>query len=90
MAKDKAKALTSAVVSSQDVEGVAVYDGQGRKVGTVDHLMIERASGRVLAVMISGSGFLGLGHTHFRVPWEALHYSTKRNAFETEGTPDPA
>jgi len=36
-------------VSSEDVEGVTVYDAAGRKIGEVDHLVIEKTSGKVLA-----------------------------------------
>src|ERR1700730_17538340 len=75
-----------AVISSEDVEGVSVHDANGKKVGKVDHLMIEKVSGHVTHVVISGQGFLGLGHNHYRLPWNVLKYSTHRNAFEIDVT----
>ena len=75
-----------AVISSEDVEGVSVYDAAGKKIGKVDHLMIEKVSGHVTNVVISGQGFLGLGHNHYRLPWNVLKYSTSRNAFEIDIT----
>ena len=88
MATANTSEIKPSVVSSQDVEGVAVYDGRGKKIGTVDHLVIERLSGCVLDVVIAGTGFLGLGHAHSRVPWSALTYSPKLAGYQTEATPN--
>ena len=32
------------LISSREVEGAAVYGADGRKVGSIDHLVIERVS----------------------------------------------
>ena len=90
MASTQSSEIKQPVISSQDVEGVAVYDGQGKKLGTVDHLVIERLSGRVLDVVISGAGFLGLGHAHSHLPWSALRYNPRLAGYETEAIPQPA
>jgi sporulation protein YlmC with PRC-barrel domain len=42
-----------AVISSEDVEGVGVYDANKKKIGKVDHLMIEKISGQVTHVVIT-------------------------------------
>jgi sporulation protein YlmC with PRC-barrel domain len=74
------------LISSEDVEGVNVYDMQGKKIGEVDHLMLDKISGRVTYAVMSFGGFLGLGHSHYPVPWGALKYNTKLNGFETSIT----
>jgi PRC-barrel domain len=74
------------LISSEDVEGVNVYDMQGKKIGEVDHLMIDKISGRVIYAVMSFGGFLGLGHSHYPLPWGALKYNTKLNGFETSVT----
>ena len=71
------------LISSEDVEGVNVYDMQGKKIGEIDHLMIDKISGRVTYAVMSFGGFLGLGHSHYPVPWGALKYSTKLSGYET-------
>jgi hypothetical protein len=48
-----------------------VYGVGDTKVGKIDHLMIDKFSGKTYAVMSFG-GFLGLGHSHYPVPWAAL------------------
>jgi sporulation protein YlmC with PRC-barrel domain len=61
-------------VSRSGCGGVAVYDGVGRKIGQVDHLVIEKTTGKVLGVVVNVSGFVGLCHSHREIPWSELHY----------------
>ena len=51
----------SETISTADVEGVAVYDRQGRKLGKINHLMIDKTSGQGRSVVLVIKGFLGLG-----------------------------
>ncbi len=74
------------LVSSKDVNGTDVYGSDGSNIGTIDHLMIDKQSGKVAyAVMVFG-GFLGLGEEHYYVPWAKLRYDTTKNGFVTEIT----
>src|SRR5580765_2208184 len=74
------------LISSEDVEGTNVYDMKGTKIGDVDHLMIDKVSGRVRYAVMSFGGFLGLGHSHYPVPWGALKYDTSLGGFRTNIT----
>lgn len=74
------------LVSSEDVEDLSVYDRGGTSVGSVDHLMIDKRSGQVRFAVISFGGFLGLGESHFPVPWEALSYDPTVRGFRTDVT----
>jgi hypothetical protein len=71
------------LISSEDVEGTDVYDLKGTKIGEIDHLMIDKVSGRVTYAVMSFGGFLGLGHSHYPVPWGALKYDTNLNGYVT-------
>ena len=71
------------LISSEDVEGTDVYGVDGKKVGDIDHLMIDKVSGRVTYAVISFGGFLGLGHSHYPVPWAALKYDPKLGGYIT-------
>jgi len=71
------------LVSSEDVEGTEVYDAAGTNIGEIDHLMIDKTSGRVAYAVMSFGGFLGLGHSHYPVPWGALKYDTSLSGFRT-------
>jgi sporulation protein YlmC with PRC-barrel domain len=73
-----------ALISSEDVQGTEVYDLSGNHIGEIDHLMIDKLSGRVPYAVMSFGGFLGLGHSHYPVPWAKLTYDTKLNGFRMD------
>jgi hypothetical protein len=74
------------VIESDRVEGTAVFDPQGRRIGTIKRLLIEKVSGRVTYVDVTFGGFLGLGVHHHTVPWEKLTYDTGLQGYHTEVT----
>lgn len=74
------------LVSSSDVNGTEVYSRNGDHIGTIDHLMIDKQSGRVGYAVMTFGGFLGLGEDAYHVPWSALSYDTGLNGFVTDIT----
>ena len=74
------------LISSEDVHGTEVYGADRKHIGEVDHLMIDKESGRVAYVVISFGGFMGLGHSHYPIPWGALTYDTQLGGFRTNIT----
>ena len=74
------------LISSEQVEGTDVFDRNGDKVGKIDHLMIDKKTGHVTYAVMSFGGFIGLGHSHYPLPWGAIKYNTKLNGFETSVT----
>jgi hypothetical protein len=71
------------LISSEDVEGTNVYGAGDAKVGEIDHLMIDKFSGKVTYAVMSFGGFLGLGHSHYPVPWAALKYDPAIGGYRT-------
>lgn len=69
------------LVSSEDVEGTTVFDRLGNELGEIDHLMIDKVSGRVRYAVMSFGGFLGLGHSHYPLPWNSLSYDNEREGY---------
>src|SRR5690349_16083508 len=47
------------VIESDRVEGTAVFDPEGNRVGTIKRLIIEKVSGRVIYVDVTFGGFIG-------------------------------
>ena len=72
---------TTNLISSSKVDGTAVYATDGDKIGTVDHLMIGKRSGRVEYAVMSFGGFLGMGEDYHPLPWDALDYDTNRGGY---------
>jgi hypothetical protein len=71
------------LISSEDVQGTEVYGAGDEAVGEIDHLLIEKVSGRVAYAVMSFGGFLGLAHSHYPIPWSALKYDTALGGYRT-------
>jgi sporulation protein YlmC with PRC-barrel domain len=62
------------LIESNHIEGTAVYDAKGDRVGTIKRLVIEKVSGHVVYAVTEFGGFLGLGSEIHTIPWDQLHY----------------
>jgi sporulation protein YlmC with PRC-barrel domain len=71
----------SDVISSDKVEGTAVYDLRGDKLGSIDDLMIDKISGQVRYAVLEFGGFLGVGTDRYPIPWRVLNYSTDKGGY---------
>lgn len=71
------------LISTGDVEGTTVHDMRGRQIGAIDHLMIDKASGRVSYAVMNFGGFLGMGQGHHPLPWSALKYDPSVGGYVT-------
>lgn len=76
----------SALISSSDVTGTKVYSPSGDHVGDIDHLMIDKHSGKIGYAVMGFGGFLGIGEDHVPVPWGKLSYDTSLGGFVTDIT----
>ena len=56
------------LISSEDVQGTDVYGIGAETIGQIDHLLIEKISGRVAYAVMNFGGFLGLAHNHYPIP----------------------
>lgn len=71
----------SGLIASDRVEGTPVRRPGGEKIGTIERLMIEKASGRVAYAVMSVGGFIGMGEQHTTLPWSVLAYDTGLDAY---------
>jgi hypothetical protein len=90
---------TAGLISSDKVEGTAVYDSDGERVGSIHSVMIGKIDGKVAYAVLSFGGFLGIGSNHYPVPWQQLRYDTGLDGYvvgmtkaQIEGAPsyDPS
>ena len=49
----------ASLVSSGNVNGTAVFSADGTEIGHIDHLMIDKKSGKVAYAVMGFGGFLG-------------------------------
>ena len=69
------------VISSEKVEGTAVYNNAGEKLGSIDDLMIDKRSGQIRYAVLEFGGFLGMGTDRYPIPWTVLRYDTSKNGY---------
>lgn len=72
---------TDELIASNKVEGTAVYDRNGEKIGTVHNFMVGKRSGRVAYAVVSFGGLLGLWTGYHPLPWNALTYNEARQGY---------
>ncbi len=76
------------LISSEDVHGTDVLGAGDDVIGEIDHLLIEKVTGRVVYVVMSFGGVLGLAHSHYPIPWSALTYDPTVAGYRTGITED--
>jgi hypothetical protein len=72
------------LIASDRVEGTAVYDA--KRIGKIERLVIDKASGCVAYAVLSFGGFLGIGADHYRIPWPMLDYDEKLGGYRVDIT----
>jgi hypothetical protein len=79
---------TTDLIASNKVEGTAVYDRQGEKLGEVHNFMVGKRSGRVAYAVMSLGGLLGIGQRYHALPWNVLTYDTNRGGYVIDANRD--
>ena len=77
---------TARLIASNRVEGTAVYDRQGERLGDVYNFMVDKHSGQVAYAVMSFGGFLGIGESYHPLPWKSLDYSKDMGGYVVDVT----
>jgi hypothetical protein len=72
---------TDRLIASDKVEGTAVYNRTGERLGDVHNFMVDKYSGRVAYAVMSFGGFLGIGEQYHPLPWKVLNYDTNMGGY---------
>lgn len=72
---------TDRLIASNKVEGTAVYNRQGERLGSVYNFMVDKRSGKVEYAVMSFGGFLGMGESYHPLPWGVLTYDTDQGGY---------
>lgn len=72
---------TGELIASNKVEGTAVYDTSGERLGTISNFMVGKRSGQVEYAVLQFGGFLGLGADHYPIPWSMLTYNVDQGGY---------
>ncbi|MPZ57039.1 MAG: PRC-barrel domain containing protein [Rhizobiales bacterium] len=79
--------MAHTLIASDRVEGTSVCQPDtGSSIGTIQRLMIDKLTGKVAYAVMTFGGFLGFGGRHFPIPWAALRYDPRWEAYVTDIT----
>jgi sporulation protein YlmC with PRC-barrel domain len=81
-------AMTHPLVPSDHVEGAAVYGRDGKKIGTIERLMLDKLRGTIAYAVVQSGGLLAIDRHHYPVEWGSLRFNAARGVFETTTTLD--
>jgi hypothetical protein len=74
----------SNLIDSDQESGKAVYGAHDKKIGSIEHVMIDKTSGEIAYAMLSFGGFLGIGKDHYPVPWKVLRYDSELGGYRSD------
>ena len=70
-----------ALVSAGKLTGYRIRNERRQDLGTVEEILIEVSTGRVLYALFAFGGVLGIGSKLFAVPWEGLSFDADHREF---------
>lgn len=69
------------LIASNRVEGTAVYNREGEKLGRIESFMVDKRSGQAEYAVMSFGGLFGLGHDHYPLPWNVLEFDPDKGGY---------
>jgi sporulation protein YlmC with PRC-barrel domain len=76
------------LIASDRIEGTAVRTPDGRKIGRIKRVMIDKADGKVVYAILARGGFLGVGERYLPLDWNRLAYHSGLQAYKVDITAD--
>lgn len=64
--------------------GTPVQNLQDEKLGKLENLLVDLPAGRIVAVIVSSGGFLGMGDELSAIPPTALRFTSDRNTLQLD------
>ncbi len=71
------------LLETSKIAGTAVYGVDNVQIGELDELLIDTINGQVRYAVISFGGLLGLGRSHYVVPWLTLKWQSDLQGYVT-------
>jgi hyperosmotically inducible periplasmic protein len=74
------------VQKASKLMGTAVNNLQNEKLGKVEDLLVDLPSGRVVAIVVTSGGFLGMGDELSAIPPTALRFTPDRDTLQLDAS----
>ena len=69
------------LIAAKSVLGSEVFSIELEKLGSIEDIMIDKATGRIAYAVMSHGGFFGIGDRYYPLPWEKLRYDVDMDGY---------
>lgn len=69
------------LISAERVQGTPIFDHEGKQIGHLEDVMLDKRSGQVAYAIMSHGGILGAGERYHPIPWSMLRYDVEKNGY---------
>ncbi len=76
----------TSAIRAKRVIGTKVTDPEGKKLGEVEDLVLDKQSNSILFAVVGFGGFLGMAEKYHPIPWSALDYDPQTGSYVVEYT----
>jgi sporulation protein YlmC with PRC-barrel domain len=76
---------TTSICASK-VIGTNVKDTSGKKIGTVEDIVLDKQANRIMFAVVGFGGFLGMGEKYHPIPWSSLDYQPADDGYVVKFT----
>jgi hypothetical protein len=78
------EANTGNLIASDKESGKAIYGAEDKKIGSIEHVMVDKSTGEIAYAVLSFGGFMGIGNDHYPVPWKLLRYDSELGGYRSD------
>jgi len=71
----------TSAIRAKKVIGTNVKDTSGRKIGTIEDVVLDKQSNNIMFAVVGFGGFLGMAEKYHPIPWSALDYEPSENSY---------
>jgi uncharacterized protein YrrD len=71
----------TSAIRAKKVLGTAVKDTSGRKIGSIEDVILAKESNNIMFAVVGFGGFLGMAEKYHPIPWESLDYDENESAY---------
>jgi len=72
---------SGALIPADKINGTAVYNMAGEHLGSIEDIVVDKVSGRVIYAIMSFGGLLGIGEKQYPLPWSVLNYDPIKSGY---------
>src|SRR5580700_466209 len=76
----------TSAIRAKKVIGTKVKDRQGKKIGEIEDIVLDKQSNNIMFAVVSFGGFLGMAEKYHPLPWATLDYDESDSGYIVDFT----